>query len=504
VADPAAFGELSAFEIFSALAPEQQRATVGQVAVEYGLSVEDAAKLILTTWAWKARPKQLPPPPPWVFWWLMAGRGFGKTISGAEWAREKGLRKHRRRIAVIAPTLGDARATCFEGETGLLSVLKPEELMGGNEGIAWNKSLLELRLANGTLYKGFSSEEPDRLRGPQHHYAWCEEISSWKDAKHGAAVGSQFNTTWSNMTLGLRLGDEPSAVLTSTPKANKLTRDLVALAKERPAYRVVRGSSYENRANLSEVWWQEVVAPLEGTRTGRQEILAELLEDVEGALWTRAAIDAVRIAMPTGWQKDPALREEWGSKMTKIIVGVDPNTTSGEAADAAGIIVAGLGFDRLGYVLDDRTQVRGGPKAWAAAAVDAYHDWDADKIIAEVNNGGEMVGITIQLYDRAVPVELVTASRGKRTRAEPLASLYVTDEEHEKEAVIRHVGAFPELEDEQTTWTPEQESPNRMDALVWAFAPILPRMNAPLVQGSHVARGDIEGIVPLGAGLEGF
>jgi phage terminase large subunit-like protein len=309
-------------------------------------------------------------------------------------------------------------------------------------------------------------------------------------------------TTWSNLKLGLRLGDQPRAVLTSTPKANKLTRHLVSLA-DTGALALVRGSSYENRENLPEVWWQTVVAPLEGTRTGRQEIEAEVLEDVEGALWTRAMVDAVRITMPSGWQKDERVRDEWASKMQKIVVAVDPNTTSGESADAAGIVVVGLGFDRRGYVLDDRTQ-RGGPKAWAAATVDAYHDWDADRIVAESNNGGEMVELTLKGYDPTVPVRLVTASRGKRTRAEPIAALYVTDDEHDKKSTIRHVGAFPELEEEMATWTPADESPNRMDAVVWGFWDLKIWQPARAWYGSGVATGDIPGIVPLGQGMIDF
>jgi phage terminase large subunit-like protein len=370
-----------------------------------------------------------------------------------------------------------------------------QALLGQSPSVAWNKSLLELTLENGTIFKGFSSEEPDRLRGPQHHYAWCEEVSSWKDARLGDAMG----TTWSNLKLGLRLGERPRAVLTSTPKANMLTKHLVSLA-DTGMLALVRGSSYENRGNLPEAWWRTVVAPLEGTRTGRQEIEAELLEDVEGALWTRAMIDAVRITMPSGWQKQERLREEWGAKMQKIVVAVDPNTTSGRSADAAGIVVVGLGFDRLGYVLDHRTK-RGGPKAWAAASVDAYRDWDADRIVAESNNGGEMVDLTIKGYDAAVPVRLVTASRAKRTRAEPIVSLYVHDEEHDKQATIRHVGAFPELEEEMATWTPADESPNRMDALVWGFSDL--KMWRPMSAGygSWAPSGDIPGIVPMGAGL---
>jgi phage terminase large subunit-like protein len=484
----------SRLDELAALTPGERRRVLAAEAKERGITVAALKARYVHSWPFTARPKQLPPAGDWTFWLLMAGRGFGKTLSGAQWVAERG-REGRRRIAVVAPTLGDARATCFEGETGLLAVLPQRALLGQSASLAWNKSLLELTLVNGTIFKGFSSEEPDRLRGPQHHYAWGEEVSSWKDARQGDAMG----TTWSNLKLGLRLGDHPRAVLTSTPKANMLTKHLVSLA-DSGALSLVRGSSYENRENLPEAWWQTVVAPLEGTRTGRQEIEAELLEDVEGALWTRAIIDAVRIRMPAAWQKDERVRDEWGAKMQKIVVAVDPNTTSGESGDAAGIVVVGLGFDRLGYVLDDRTQ-RGGPKAWAAASVDAYHDWDADRIVAESNNGGEMVELTIKGYDATVPVRLVTASRGKRTRAEPIAALYVTDEERGKKATIRHVGVFPELEEEMATWTPADESPNRMDAVVWGFWDLKMWQPVSITGGSWVARGEIEGIVPMGAGL---
>jgi phage terminase large subunit-like protein len=491
-------GTCSRLDELASLPSAQRQRILAAEARELGITVAALKAQYARSWQFTARAKQLPPEGAWTFWLLMAGRGFGKTVAGAQWASQRG-REGRRRIAVVAPTLGDARATCFEGETGLLSVLPQQALLGQSPSVAWNKSLLELTLANGTIFKGFSSEEPDRLRGPQHHYAWCEEVSSWKDARLGDAMG----TTWSSLKLGLRLGDQPRAVLTSTPKANKLTKHLVSLA-DAGTLALVRGSSYENRENLPETWWQTVVAPLEGTRTGRQEIEAELLEDVEGALWTRAMIDAVRITMPPGWQTDRRAREDWGRKMQKIVVAVDPNTTSGQSADAAGIMVVGLGFDRLGYVLDDRTQ-RGGPKAWAAASVDAYYDWDADRIVAESNQGGEMVELTIKGFDPTVPVRLVTASRGKRTRAEPIAALYVTDEEHDKQATIRHLGVFPELEEEMVTWTPADQSPNRMDAVVWGFWDLKMWRPMSAARGCWVATGEIEGIVPMGAGLvDGF
>lgn len=479
----AAPSDASPLERFAVLSPGDQARLVEEGARKHGLSPNRMRALLLRSWSFVGRPKQQPPPGDWLFWFLMAGRGFGKTLSGAQWAKAKGLER-RVRFAVVAPTLGDVRATCFEGETGLLNVLPTEKLLGQSIDHAWNKSLLELTLANGTIYKGFSAEEPDRLRGPQHHYAWGEEVSSWKDAKAGDAL----NTTFSNLKLGLRLGDRPQAVLTSTPKVNKLTRELVELGK---AGRLVlaRGSSFENRANLSEAWWEDVIAPLEGTRTGRQEIEAELLEDVEGALWAKGQLDELRLAAYP--------------PLSRIVVGVDPNTTSGESADAAGIVVAGMGFsDKHVYVLEDRTQTRGGPAAWAQAAVDAYHDWRADKVVVEVNNGGEMCKLVIAGVDPSVPVKMVTASRGKRTRAEPVAAIYEGLRSEETGGWVReprahHVGTateFADLEDEMTTWTPEQESPNRMDALVWAITELRPWKPPSSARGAHRPRGVIPGV----------
>lgn len=264
-------GVESTFERLAALPRRVREAFIEREARKHGLTPAEMKARLLKSWRFLGRPKQQEPDGTWMFWFIMAGRGFGKTLTGAQWTKSKGLAR-RCRIALIAPTLGDVRGTMIEGETGLLSILPSEALRGGSRESAYNRTSLEIVLANGTILKGFSSEEPDRLRGPQHDYAWCEEISSWKDAP----LGDQVDTTFSNMKLGLRLGVQPQACLTSTPKANKLTRELVELAKK-GLLRLVRGSSYENRANLSEAWWSSVVEPLEGTRTGRQEIAAELL-----------------------------------------------------------------------------------------------------------------------------------------------------------------------------------------------------------------------------------
>ena len=450
--------DLSRLKRLSLLPPAERAALVALYAKQAGLSEEQWILEIKDDWDFIGRPKQLTPTGGWTFWLLNAGRGFGKTISGAQWTKKKSLALPGARGALVAPTLADVRVTMVEGESGLLSILPDHQLRGGSRSTAWNRGTCELYLANETFLKGYSSEVPDRLRGPQHHFAWGEEVSSWEDAKEGDAL----ETTFSNLKLGLRLGENPQAVFTSTPKANKLTKDLLAIDPEILA--TSRGSSFENRDNLSEVWWRNVVEPYVGTRLGRQEIEAEVLTDVEGALWTIGTIDGLRVA-----EAPPLYR---------VVVGVDPNASSDEAANSAGIVVAGrdgkTGLDRHGYVLADRTVVRATPRAWATAAIDAYHEFEADRVIAEKNNGGEMVSEILRTIDPSVPVKLVWASRGKRTRAEPISTIYEGSET--MPGRIHHVGPpaqYAELEEEMTTWTPESESPDRMDALVWAMTELM-------------------------------
>lgn len=466
--------ELSTLQSFASLTPAERETALSEAARASGLSVQAVKQTLAADWRVVGRPKQQPPAGDWTYWWIRAGRGFGKTLTAAQWAKKVTLADPGCRFALVAPTQSDVRKTMVEGQTGLLSVLPAEALFGQSREAAWNKSSLELRLANDSLFEGFSSERPDRIRGPQFGYSWCEEVSSWKDARLGDVIDS----TWSNVKLSTRLGANPRTVITSTPKANKLTKLLAKI----PGIRMVIGSSYENQDNLSEAWWREVVAPYEGTRLGRQEIHAEILEDIEGALWTSALLDLLRVT------EAPPL--------ARIVVGVDPNTSSSEAANAAGIIVAGIDgrdfLSRHAYVLADRTTVRGGPRAWAQAAVDAYHEFEADKIVAEKNQGGEMVEVMLKTVDPSVPVKLVQASRGKRTRAEPIASFYEGSETIPGR--VHHVGALPLLEEEQTTWTPESESPDRMDAAVWALTELLIKGHVAKPMRSTVPRGRLPGV----------
>lgn len=467
-------GNASTRERLADLTAAERADIIAAQARQHAVSPERLKTLLMSSWRFTGRPKQQAPEGDWLFWFMLAGRGFGKTLSAAQWSKGK-LLERKIRFSLVAPTFADGRDTMVEGETGLLAVIPAAALLGQSREHAWNRSIGELRLANGSVARIYSSETPNRLRGPQSDAAWCEEVSSWVDAQKPALSE---NSTWSNVLFSTRLSDHPQIVITSTPKPNRLTRDLVAMRN----VQLVRGSSYENRGNLSPIWWDLVVKPLEGTRLGRQEINAELLDEVEGALWSREQIERLRV------QDAPP--------MQRIVVAVDPNASSDEAANSAGVIVAGIGAaDRRGYVLADRTVVRGGPRAWARAAVDAYHDFDADLIVAEKNNGGEMVEITIHAVDASVPVKLVSASRGKRTRAEPISTLYEGEEGwetnvHVNQPRVRHAGAFPDLEDEMTTWTPEAESPDRMDALVWALTELM--IGAPSgVYHSAIATGDI-------------
>ena len=417
-------------------------------------------------WRSIARPEQLAPLGDWLVWAFIAGRGAGKTRSAAEWVHEKATDNPGCRIALVGRTPADVRDVMVEGESGLLAV-------AGTEAPEYQSSKRRLTWANGTTAYAYSAEVPAALRGPQHHFAWADEAAAWKDARKGDVL----DTSWNNLMLGLRLGELPQAVVTTTPKPNALMRTLLGQDT------TVRtsGSTYDNLANLAPSFRRHVLATYEGTRIGRQELLGELLEDVEGALWTIAGIDADRVAL------------ENVPDLVRICIGIDPSGGEGEDNDEQGIIVAGLGVDGDLYVLADRS-CKLSPNGWASRAVGAYHEFSADRIVAEINYGGAMVKSTIRNVDKKVPVDVITASRGKVQRAEPVAALY---EQHR----VHHVGPMPTLEDQMTTWTPiDGTSPDRMDALVWVLTDL-----AKLGQGAAFLealkrRAEAEGIeVPTAA-----
>jgi predicted phage terminase large subunit-like protein len=359
----------------------------------------------------------------------MAGRGFGKTRLGAEATSEFARTHPNSRIALVGPTWRDVRDTMITGESGLLSVLP------GSAVRKWNATLGELTLTNGSKCSSYAATQYERLRGPQHHFAWGDEAAAWP-----------YSETWDLLLLGLRLGDDPRVILTTTPKPRKLVRDI--LKRANTVY--TRGSTYDNLDNLPPDYADRVLSLYTGSRYERQEIFGELIEDVEGALWSLDQLDRLRV-------------NEAPKDMLRCVVGVDP---AGGGADETGIVVAGRGTDGQGYVLADRSG-QFHPEEWAKRAIAAYHEFKCDRIVVEKNFGGEMVEHTIASVDRSVPVRMVTASRGKIVRAEPIATLY-------KQERVHHVGAMPSLEDQMTQFTGESgDSPDRMDALVWALTDVM-------------------------------
>lgn len=384
-----------------------------------------------TDWRIVGRPNQQAPNGAWRTWLLLAGRGFGKTRTGAEWVRSQ-IAAGRSRIALVAPTAADARDVVVEGESGLLAVCR----RAGQEPL-YEPSKRRVTWPSGAMATTYSADEPDRLRGPQHDAAWCDELAAWR-----------YPEAFDMLRFGLRLGPDPRTVVTTTPKPVAILRDLMADADTV----TTRGSTYDNAANLSAGFIDAIRARYEGTRLGRQELNAELLDDVPGALWTRTMIaDAQVRSMP------PAL--------TRVVVAIDPAVTSGEDSDETGIIVAGVAEDGTGYVLDDLSG-KYSPDAWARRAVEAYRRHRADRIVAEANNGGDLVETVIRTLGQDVSYRSVRASRGKYTRAEPVAALY-------EQGRVRHAVGLDRLEDQMATWVPGQSSPDRLDALVWAVTDLM-------------------------------
>lgn len=429
-------------------------------------------------WERSARPDQLAPPGGWFVWLIMAGRGWGKSRTAAEWAAGKARRYPRCRIALVAATIADARDTMVEGESGLLACLEDAELRGGSQDAAWNRSLGELFLANGSRFKTYSSEKPRKLRGPQHHFAWGDEAAFWTDAHKGTVT----DTTWSNLVIGTRLPARPGwdgeyatqICVATTPRPVKLLRaqdpdPARAGLMQRATTIITRGKTSDNLANLSETYKAQVIAPLVGTRLGRQELDAELLDDREDALWRRDWIDADRRA--------PAPRPD----LIRVVVGVDPAVSDGESSAETGIVVCGADRGGHGYVLADCT-VRGTPQHVMRKVADAYEEYSADRVVAEVNNGGDYIGTLLHVVDPGIAYRAVTATRGKQTRAEPVSALY---EQHR----VHHLGSFPLLEDQLCSWAPaDPESPDRLDALVWAFTDLKDLIGGSWLSGYGVTK----------------
>ena len=387
-------------------------------------------------WPSWARPEQLAPLGAWLVWLILAGRGFGKTRTGAEWIRGEVESGKRGRLALLAPTAADARDVMVEGESGILAISPP-----------WFRPLYEpskrrITWPNGAMATLYTADEPERLRGPQHDGAWGDEPASWR-----------YPEAWDMLQLGMRLGETPQTVITGTPKPVKLIRDLI----KSPTTVVTRGSTFDNADNLASQFLDAIKAKYEGTRLGRQELYAEVLDDVPGALWTRAVLEKNRV------QSHPDL--------ARVCVAVDPSGGHTEESDEQGIVVAGLGVDGHGYTLADRS-CRMTPDGWGRRAVQAYLDFKADVLVYEANYGGEMCQHVIETAARAmgtrVNTKMLHASRGKVVRAEPVAALAEQGKAH-------HVGMHEQLEDEKCSFTTLgfSGSPNRVDAEVWAYTELM-------------------------------
>jgi len=408
---------------------------VGVQGVLEALPPEVHSRLRYEWRAW-ARPEQLAPARLWLVWLILAGRGFGKTRTGAEWVRSEVESGRRGRIALVAPTAADARDVMVEGESGILAISPPWFRPN------YEPSKRRITWPNGAIATVFTADEPERLRGPQHDGAWCDELAAWR-----------YPDAWDMLQFGLRLGSDPRVVVTTTPKPVKLVRDLMKASTTA----VTRGSTYDNAANLAAPFLDAIKSKYEGTRLGRQELYAEVLDDVPGALWLRSRIDELRVKV--------------APEMQRIVVAVDPSGGHGEDNDEQGIVVAGRGIDAHGYTLADRS-CRLSPDGWGRRAVEAYLEFKADRLVYEKNFGGEMVEHVIQTVARAMGVRVatkaVTASRGKVVRAEPVAALAEQGKDH-------HVGQFDQLEDEQCMFTPLgfDGSPNRVDAKVWAYTELM-------------------------------
>ena len=417
----------------------------------YGSLSSDQRMILLYLWRAWARPEQVSPTWDWFTWMYLAGRGSGKTRSGAEWVRDQ-VENGVKRIALIAATAADYRDTMIEGESGILAISPPWFAP------TWEPSKRRLTWPNGAKAYCFSAEKPDRLRGPQFEKAWGDEIASW----------TRMEETYDNLMFGLRLGRSPQLMLTTTPRPLKLLKEI--LKNKRTAKSL--GSTYDNIRNLSPRFFDYVLTKYEGTRLGRQEIYAEILDDNPNAIFNRADFDQHRIT------------SDQLPDLDAVVVPVDPAATSGEKSSDTGIIPVGKklisGLEHF-FILGDHS-CHLSPDGWGREVIKAYNLHDADLVVGEVNNGGEMVEHVVKtcsvevlgedletmitIDGRSVPFKEVRASRGKVTRAEPIGALA-------EQGRIHIVGKLPKLEDECCEWEPGEPSPDRMDSMVWGVTHLM-------------------------------
>jgi phage terminase large subunit-like protein len=407
-------------DLLRALPSEERQERIRQ------LSKQEAAALEYDGDFW-LRPNQQLPTVPCRQIVALAGRGWGKNFMGVQAVRK--WTRNYDYVNLIGATASDARDVMIEGESGILALCPP------NERPVYVASKSQLQWPNGAKSLIFSAEEGDRLRGKQHSKLWMDELCAWRWAEDCYDQGM----------FGLRLGDNPQCLITSTPKPTRLLKRILA----EPTTITIRGTSYENAANLAPGFLAQIVNKYHGTRLGRQELLAELLSDNPGALWTYAQFDESRVTA--------------APQLNRVVVAVDPAVTAREDSDLTGIIVAGRGTDNHFYILDD-VSLKGSPDTWAAKVVHAYRKYRADRIVAEVNQGGDLVESILRTKDLLAAYKAVHATRGKLLRAEPISGLY-------EQKRVHHVGSFPELESECCDYNPQSngKSPDRMDALVWGL-----------------------------------
>ncbi|WP_350336197.1 DNA-packaging protein [Coralliovum pocilloporae] len=403
-----------------------------------------AAEIRALAFDWEvwAREDQLPPTGNWTTWMILGGRGAGKTRAGAEWVRGMALGKPpfasepASRIALIGETIADVREVMIEGVSGLLSIHPRSERPD------WLPSRRRLTWPNGSIAQVFSAEDPEGLRGPQFHAAWADELAKWRYAEE----------TWDMLQFGLRLGRQPRQIVTTTPRPIPLLKRLM----DEPGTVLSRAATRANAANLAPGFLDRIVGRYADTRLGRQELDGELIEDRQDALWHRQQMDVLRVSS--------------APELTRIVVAVDPPASSTKRADACGIIVAGICANGVAYVLKDSTLREVRPTEWASKAAGLMRRYEADALVVEVNQGGEMVETVIREVDPLIPVKPVRATRGKWVRAEPVAALY-------EQGRVRHVGGFADLEDEMCDFglngLSSGKSPDRMDALVWALTALM-------------------------------
>ena len=404
---------------------------------------EQKKRQLLYSWDFWARQNQKTPPGDWFTWLILSGRGFGKTRVGAEFICHRAKHGPYFPIALVGQSKADVRDTMVElGESSIMQVSPPWFMP------KYESSKRRLTWPNGMVATLFSGDEPDQLRGPQHGSAWVDELAKFKYPKD----------TWDNLVFGCRLGDKPQIICTTTPRPIPIIKEL---ASDDENFITV-GSTFENIANLSGRFIKEVIKRYEGTRLGQQELYGAIMGDTPGALWTRDVLESTRVRQ--------------SSELVRIAVGVDPGASTTESANDTGIIAAGIDGLGHGHVLADAT-IKGKPAEWGAAVVRLYDSLQADTVVAETNNGGDMVQFVVETAAQAlhaagerpskeIAVKQVRASRGKYTRAEPISALYGQKRVH-------HNGLFAELEDELCTWVPGEDSPDRLDAMVWALTELM-------------------------------